>query len=53
MVEHEPKTACGIYRDRAGWATVSDGTITMSMPRERYEEKGYEPPFEALPVKGS
>ncbi len=42
--------AKGIYRD-GNWATVDFDTHRVEMPRKRYEEKGYQPPFLDLPSK--
>ena len=40
----------GLYRD-GGWAQVSDGKNSIPIPRDRYEENGYEPPCDRLPTK--
>lgn len=48
----------GLYRVEGGWAGQDDsvrirdeGGIEMAIERSRYEERGYEPPYEALPTK--
>ena len=51
MAEIERNAARGIFRDQAGWVTVDHGVHRNSIPRHRYEEMGYEPPFESLPTK--
>ncbi len=40
----------GLFRD-GEWAQVSDGLISVPIPRDRYLARGYEPPFEKLPTK--
>ena len=41
--------ARGIYRTIDGLVQVDYGIRSTSMYRSRYEELGYEPPFETLP----
>lgn len=44
--------ARGLYRDTDGWAyVVYDEKNGAPIPRERYEENGYEPDFNDLPTK--
>lgn len=50
------KQARGLYRTRGvgglpNDARVSDGTIAMDIPEQRYRDNGYEPPFDDLPWK--
>lgn len=40
----------GLYRD-GQWAQVSDGKHSIPIPRDRYEDNRYEPPFDHLPTK--
>ena len=40
----------GLYRD-GNQVQVSDGTNSMSIPRDCYEERGYKPPFDNLLTK--
>jgi len=40
----------GLYRD-GNHAQVTDGKHSFPMPRDDYEAKGYEPPFDKLPTK--
>lgn len=40
----------GQYRD-GEWAQVTDGSNSISIPRDRYETQGYEPPFDDLPTR--
>lgn len=40
----------GIYRD-SGWAQVTDGKHEIPIPRQRYEDQNYLPPFDDLPTK--
>ena len=40
----------GLYRD-GDWAQVSDGNNSIPIPRDRYEDSGYLPPFDKLPTK--
>lgn len=41
----------GLYQD-GDWAQVSDnGKISIPIPRDQYEVKGYLPPFDQLPTK--
>lgn len=41
--------AKGIYRTVDGFVQVHFGTHSTPMPRARYQEEGYQPPFETLP----
>jgi hypothetical protein len=41
--------AKGIYRTVDGFVQVDFGTHSTAMPRVRYQEEGYLPPFETLP----
>lgn len=42
--------ATGLYRTNEGWVQVAYGArASFPISRKRYEEKGYEPPFESLP----
>lgn len=40
----------GIYRE-GGWAQVTDGKNEIPIPRGRYEDQNYHPPFDELPTK--
>lgn len=40
----------GLYKDN-GWAQVTDGKSSIPIPRERYEDNGYFPPYDQLPSK--
>lgn len=40
----------GIYRD-GGWVHVTDGKHEIPIPRNRYEDQNYCPPFDDLPTK--
>lgn len=43
----------GEYRDSGGWVLVNyEDRFRMPMHRSDYEDHGYKPPFEALPMKG-
>ena len=40
----------GLYRTNDGWVQVAYGRKAIfPISRKRYEEQGYEPPFESLP----
>lgn len=42
----------GQYRDENGWVMVHyDGGHSAPIPRERYEGKEYQPPYDDLPTK--
>jgi hypothetical protein len=42
----------GEYRDSGGWVIVNyEGRFTMPMHRSDYEDHGYKPAFESLPMK--
>ena len=42
----------GQYREENGWVMVHyDGGHAAPIPRESYEENGYEPPYDELPTK--
>ena len=41
--------ARGIFRTVDGLIQVDYGLRSVAMPRSRYEEEGYQPPFETLP----
>ena len=41
--------AKGIYRTVDGFVQVDFGTHSTPMPRARYQDEGYNPPFEMLP----
>jgi hypothetical protein len=42
----------GEYRDTGGWVLVNyEDRFRMPMHRSDYEDHGYKPPFEALPMK--
>ncbi|MEY2756498.1 MAG: hypothetical protein RIR33_276 [Pseudomonadota bacterium] len=42
----------GEYRDTGGWVLVDyEGRFRMPMHRSDYEDHGYKPAFEALPLK--
>ncbi len=42
----------GEFRDSGGWVLVNyEGRFTMPMHRSDYEDHGYKPSFEALPLK--
>jgi hypothetical protein len=41
--------ARGIFRTVDGFVQVDFGIHSAAMPRARYEEQGYQPPFETLP----
>jgi hypothetical protein len=43
--------AKGIFRTPDGWAEVDYGAHTISITRVRYEQLGYQPPFDALPLE--
>ncbi len=46
--------AQGLYRDNAGWVHVAyDHGFEMTMHRSDYEDHGYKPRFETLPVRAS
>lgn len=40
----------GLYRE-GDWAQVTDGHNAFPIPRERYQNKGYKPPFDELPTR--
>ena len=40
----------GLFRD-GDWVQVSDGRISVPIPRERYLARGIEPPLDDLPVR--
>ncbi len=40
----------GLYRD-GDWATIFDGNNAIPIPKARYVQQGYEPPFDQLPTK--
>jgi hypothetical protein len=44
--------ARGIFRTVDGLVQVDYGVYSAPMPRVRYEEQGYQPPFETLPSEG-
>lgn len=46
-----PKPAVGIGRTSDGWAEVDYGHRTGAVPRDLYEERGYLPPFQTLPLE--
>jgi hypothetical protein len=42
----------GEYRDTGGWVLVNyEGRFRMPMHRSDYEDHGYKPAFEVLPMK--
>jgi hypothetical protein len=41
--------ARGIFQTVDGFVQVDYGIRSVAMPRARYEEEGYQPPFETLP----
>jgi hypothetical protein len=41
--------ARGLFRTVDGLVQVDYGIHSAPMPRKRYEEQGYQPPFETLP----
>jgi hypothetical protein len=41
----------GLYRDEDGWVMVDYGNHQAMIPRDQYEAKGYEPPYEKLPTE--
>lgn len=42
----------GEYRDTGGWVLVDyEGRFRMPMHRSDYEDHGYKPAFETLPLK--
>ena len=43
--------ARGIFRTDDDWVQVDYGKHTAPVPRDRYEQNGYEPPFEKLPTE--
>lgn len=44
----------GEYRDSGGWVIVNyEGRFTMPMHRSDYEDHGYKPDFESLPLRGA
>jgi hypothetical protein len=43
--------ARGIYRTVDGLVQVDYGVYSAPMFRARYEEQGYQPPFETLPAE--
>ncbi len=44
----------GEYRDSGGWVLVNyEGRFQMPMHRSDYEDRGYKPAFEALPLRNS
>jgi hypothetical protein len=43
------RMAKGIYRTVDGFVQVDYGTHSTPMPRKRYQDEGYQPPFETLP----
>ncbi len=43
--------AKGLYRDSDGWVMVDYGTNRAPIPRDRYDEQGYAPPYDALPTQ--
>ena len=43
--------ATGLFQTADGWAQVNYGAHTAPIPRARYEESGYQPPFETLPLE--
>ena len=38
-------------RTADGWAQVDYGNNSAPIPRARYEENGYQPPFDKLPLE--
>ncbi len=49
----------GLFRETGGWGDEDsarvqypDGT-EMDVPKSQYESKGYEPPFDSLPMKAN
>jgi len=40
----------GLYKD-GDWAQISDGNNSIPITRNKYDERGYEPPFDELPTK--
>ena len=50
MAEQERNAPRGLFRTSDEWAMVEYGNHQMSIPRQRYEEQDYEPPFELLPL---
>lgn len=45
------KAPHGIYLDGDQWVMVEYGTHQAPLPRDEYEESGYEPPYVMLPSK--
>jgi hypothetical protein len=43
--------AKGIFRTADDWVQVDYGTNSAPIPRSKYEDKGYKPPFETLPLE--
>ena len=44
--------AIGLYRTNDGFVQVAYGRkTTFPISRKRYEERGYQPPFESLPAE--
>lgn len=40
----------GLFRD-GNWATFTDGHNSMPVPRDTYEMRNYQPPFDDLPTR--
>ena len=44
--------AHGVYRTEDDWVQVTyGGRHSFEISRKRYEEKGYQPPFDQLPLE--
>jgi hypothetical protein len=43
--------ARGMYRDDTGWVQVDYGQHNAPIPKDKYEENGYQPPYDKLPSK--
>jgi len=41
----------GMYRTEDEWVCVNYGAHSIRVPRARYEENGYRPAFDELPVR--
>jgi hypothetical protein len=43
--------ATGVYRTEDGWVQVAYGRHWFEISRQRYEDQGYKPAFDLLPLE--